>query len=114
MTENHIDKSLAFAFLNDLRKKFLQTFDYDKVAIAIAHQFKDFNPSIAQLINYYNTNPQLTKTGEIIKELNEAKEVMVENIEKLLQRQDMMNIVVLKSEGLVTKAEGVNHYVPSF
>jgi len=111
MTENHIDKNLAFAFLNDLRKKFLQSYEYDKLPTFRALQLKEFNPSIAQLMNYYNTNPQLTKTGELIRELNEAKEVMVENIEKLLERNEMINIIVLKSDHLTKSSERVNNYV---
>ena len=118
LTENHIEKNLAFAFLSDLRKKFLQSYAYEIVSSFRALQLKEFNTSISQLMvfftnhkNYYNTNPQLTKSGELIRELNEAKEVMVENIEKLLERNEMVNIIVIKSDNLAATSAKVNNFV---
>ena len=62
LTENHIEKNLAFAFLSDLRKKFLQSYAYEIVSSFRALQLKEFNTSISQLMvfftnhkNYYNS-----------------------------------------------------------
>ena len=41
MTEEATEQ-LAFAYLSDVRKKFIQTYDYDKLAGFYAYQLTDF------------------------------------------------------------------------
>jgi hypothetical protein len=52
-----------------------------------------------------------TKTGELITELNTAKEVMVENIEKLLDRDHRLDIVYSKSDRLKESSENISNFV---
>ena len=41
MSEGLVDE-LAFAYLSDVKKKFIQTYDYDKVAAFYAYQLSEF------------------------------------------------------------------------
>lgn len=49
MTEN-FPEDLAFAFLSDTQKKFIQNYDYDKIASFCAYQLSDFNKELKQFI----------------------------------------------------------------
>ena len=49
MTEN-ISDELAFAYLYEIRKKFIQTYDYDKVAGFYAYQLEEFGMILKQLM----------------------------------------------------------------
>ena len=49
---------------------------------------------------YYNSHPIATSNGEIIDNLNLAKDAMIENVETLLERNDKMDIMVQKSDSL--------------
>lgn len=60
---------------------------------------------------YYNNNPKYTKSGELIKELNEAKDIMVENIEKLFDREEKLNIIAMKSHNLTQRSVNVHYQV---
>ena len=49
---------------------------------------------------YYNSHPVTTSNGEIIENLNLAKDAMIENVEALLERNDKMDIIAQKSDSL--------------
>ena len=108
MTEMFPD-DLAFAFLDDLRKKFIQTYDYEKIASFCAYQLTEFDKVISQLISYYNTGPQKNQSGEIIKELIDAKNIAIENIEKVIGRDEKLNIIAVKSESLNNQSRNINY-----
>ena len=113
MTEEY-PEGQAFAFLSDLRKRFIRDNDFDKIASLHAYELKEFEPAMQELMvklsltkQHYNSNPKLTKTGEIIKDLQEAKNVIVENIEKLIDRDERLNIIAHKSDKLNKASEQV-------
>ena len=49
---------------------------------------------------YYNSHPITTSNGEIIENLNLAKDAMIENAEALLERNDKIDIIAKKSDSL--------------
>ena len=49
MTENALDE-LAFCYLNDIKKKFIQNYDFDKVASFHAYHLTDFADVLKQLM----------------------------------------------------------------
>ena len=51
-------------------------------------------------MGYYNSHPITTSNGEIIENLNLAKDAMIENVEALLERNDKMDIIAQKSDSL--------------
>ena len=63
------------------------------------------------LKNHYDTNPLTTKAGEIISTLNAAKGVMVENVEKLLDKDIKLDIVARRAERLGSLSLNISNYV---
>jgi hypothetical protein len=51
MTEGAPDE-LAFAYLSDIRKKFINSYDYDRIAGFHAYQLEEFAPTLQQLMVY--------------------------------------------------------------
>jgi len=49
MSENMNDE-LVFAFLGDIRKKFIQKYEYEKLASFHAYQLTDFNEILTSLV----------------------------------------------------------------
>ena len=49
---------------------------------------------------YYNSHPITTSSGQIIENLNLAKDAMIENVEALLERDDKIDIIAKKSDSL--------------
>lgn len=101
----------AFAFLNDLKRKLLQTYTYESLVNYNTFQLTEFTDVIKQYMNYYNTHPLTTKTGELIADLKAAKDVMVTNIEKLLERDNKLNIIATKSDILKNTSINISRFV---
>ena len=49
------------------------------------------------LENYYNTDPEADKLNKLKNNLNEVKDIMVENIDKILEREQKVEILVKKT-----------------
>ena len=108
MTSN-FPEDIAFGFLIDVQKQFLETYDYDKILSATSYLLDNFQEKLKKLMAYYNTCPQKTQTGQIIKDLIDAKSTAVENIEKLISRDQKLNIIVAKSDSLNTQSRNINN-----
>jgi t-SNARE complex subunit (syntaxin) len=73
-----------------------------------AFQFSKGTEILKKYLNYYNNHPVITKTGEIISDLNYAKDAVIENVEKLLERDNKMDIIVKKSDDLQNFSTNIN------
>ena len=49
MTEDYSENQ-TFAFLSDLRKRFIKEYDFDKIAGAHAYELKEFEPVLKELM----------------------------------------------------------------
>ena len=97
------------ANLKEVQKQFIETYEYDKIVSATSYLLNSFEEKLKKLMAYYNTCPQKTQTGEIIKNLIDAKSTAVENIEKLISRDQKLNIIVAKSDALNTQSRNINN-----
>jgi hypothetical protein len=50
MMSDNIEDDVAFSFLSDVRKKFMQTYNYDSVVDFHAYQLNEFNDQLKTLI----------------------------------------------------------------
>ena len=107
MTRN-FPEDIAFGFLLEVQKQFIETYEYDKIISSSSYQLEKFDEHLKQLMSYYNTCPQKTQTGKIIKDLVDAKTLAVENIEKIFDREEKLNIIVAKSEALNSQSRNIN------
>lgn len=94
-----LDTEVAFSYLGDLKKKFLTKYDNYTIRNSFSYQLKDFSDEIKQLANSYEINPT-SKIGKLKEKLSEATEILHDNVEKLLQRGEKLNIIAQKSSRL--------------
>ena len=99
MGEN-LDTDVAFSFLADLKKKFLLTYDNQKIQNSYSYQLKNFSDEIKKLADYYIKNPQ-SKLALLKNNINQTSEIMHENVEKLFQRSEKLDITIQKSNNLL-------------
>ena len=98
MGEN-LDTDVAFSFLADLKKKFLLSYDSQKIQTSYSYQLKSFSDDIQKLADYYMKNPQ-SKLAILKNNINQTSEIMHENVEKLFQRNEKLEITLQKSNNL--------------
>ena len=98
-------RRIPFLFLQDIMEKFTTAYgDRVKTAIAFAMN-QDFSRTIEDRMTFYNENPNADSFGKVRGQLNEVKDIMVENIEKVLQRGEKIEMLVDKTEALSNSAK---------
>ena len=91
-------RSCFFLFIR-FKKKFLTTYDNKTIRSSFSYQLKDFSGEIKKLANSYEINPT-SKIGMLKERLTETTEILHDNVEKLLQRGEKLNIIAQKSSRL--------------
>ena len=96
----YLDTDVAFSYLADLKKKFLSTYDIQKVQGSYSYQLKNFSEEIHKLAEFYIKNPQ-SKLAMLKNNINQTSEIMHENVERLFQRNEKLDITIQKSNNLL-------------
>uniref|UniRef100_A0A7R9YBB5 V-SNARE coiled-coil homology domain-containing protein n=2 Tax=Pinguiococcus pyrenoidosus TaxID=172671 RepID=A0A7R9YBB5_9STRA len=63
----------------------------------------DFSPELERLMEYYN-NPRNDAVGQMQQRLADVKDVMVQNIDRVLERGEHLELLVDKSDHLNQEA----------
>ena len=103
MGEN-LDMEVAFSYLADLKKKFMSSYDLKKIQGSYSYQLKSFSEEIQKLQEYYVKNPQ-SKLAMLKNSINQTNEIMHENVEKLFQRNEKLEITLQKSNNLLGNSD---------
>ena len=100
----YLDTDVAFSYLADLKKKFITTYDHQKIQGSYSYQLKSFSDEIQKLSNFYIKNPQ-SKLAMLKNNINQTSEIMHENVEKLFQRSEKLDITIQKSNNLLGSSD---------
>jgi len=103
MADEEFGRRIPFAFLDDLKGRFKVSYgDRGRTALAFAMN-EDFSRVMKNLMEYYS-NPNSDKITKLKSDVDEVKTVMVQNIEKVLERGERIELLVDKTETLSTSA----------
>ena len=105
---SNFPEDTTFAFLMEVQKQFLAQNNYNDIMKQKSYTFENFNKNLKNIMEYYNKCPEKTLTGEIIKNLVDAKSIAIENVEKLINRDEKLNITVQKSDKLYDQSKNIN------
>jgi len=104
MTTKDLERRIAFAFLEDIKAKFDEKYS-EIVNTAVAYEMnKTFGKVLVERMEYYNNSPEADKVRKVRGEVDEVRQVMVENIERILDRGDKIELLVDKSGDLSEQA----------
>lgn len=101
MTDEAFEKRLAFAFLDDVKRRWSVAFA-NRGATAARYAMNDeFARVLQKQMDFFASNdPAADKLGAINKNVEEVKGIMVSNIEKVLERGEKIELLVDKTEKL--------------
>ena len=105
---SNFPEDTTFAFLMDVQQQFLAQNDYKDIMKEQSYHFEYFQKNLKNIMDYYNKCPEKTVQGELIKNLVDAKSIAIENIEKLIDRDEKLNITVQKSDKLYDQSKNIN------
>jgi vesicle-associated membrane protein 7 len=98
-------RRIPFLFLADIKDRFRATYgDRAKTAIAFAMN-AEFSRALADRLEFFNENPGADNFGKVKDQLSEVKDIMVENIEKVLARGEKIELLVDKTDALNQSAK---------
>lgn len=100
MADEEFGRRLPFAFLEDIKNRFKATYgDRGKTALAYGMN-ADFSRVLQNQMDYYSNNPNADRITRVRNEIDEVKTVMVQNIEKVLERGERIELLVDRTENL--------------
>ena len=104
MANEETERKVAYAFLEDLKKTFYNTFNLTEIQNARSYEL-NFADQIKKKIEFFNEKGIGfdDKAKDVMKDLEGVKNVLVENMEKLLERD-------FKIEVWLSKAREINQY----
>lgn len=97
---------VPYAFLQDMRDNFISKYGITAPLKAIAFSMnEEFSKVIESRMEYYNSGSvAIDKIGDVQNQIEEVKEVMVQNIEKVLERGEKIELLVDKTDRLNQQA----------
>ena len=103
MGEN-IETDVAFSYLADIKKKFLLSFSMQQIQNSYSYQLKSFSDDIKKFTNSYTQNP-VSKITTLKNNISQTSEVLHESIEKLIKRNEKLDIIAQKSSSLMDSSD---------
>lgn len=101
MAEREFGNRIPFRFLEEVEKKFVPIHgEAAKSALAMSLN-SSFKKHLKQLVEFHN-NPQNDSISSVKGKIDEVKGVMIANIDKVLERGDQLDQLVVRTEELTT------------
>jgi vesicle-associated membrane protein 7 len=108
MSDEKNKHRIPFAFLEDMKNNFIMTFGLENAQTAIAFAMnEDFKNVINERMEYYNSDQaerSIDNIGAVKSQIDEVKDVMVQNIERVLERGEKIELLVDKTDRLNQQA----------
>jgi len=100
MTDQDTGFRVPYSFLFDLASKFKATYG-DRSQTAGAMAMNDtFSRTIKERLDFYSKDPSADKMTKIKGDINDTKDQMIRNIDKVLERGEKIELLVDKTEDL--------------
>ncbi|CAG8565409.1 9512_t:CDS:2 [Ambispora gerdemannii] len=104
MADDSFGRRIPFAFLADIKERFLNTYSKDRTNTALPYGMNEFSKVIAKQMEYFSTNPNADRIKQVHGEIEQVKDVMVHNIERVLERGERIELLVDKTDSLNLQA----------
>ncbi|XP_038896190.1 vesicle-associated membrane protein 711 [Benincasa hispida] len=100
MADDTAGRRIPFAFLEDIHQRFVRTYGR-AVHSANAYGMNDeFSRVLSQQMEYYSNDPNADRINRLKGEMSQVRNVMIENIDKVLERGDRLELLVDKTTNM--------------
>lgn len=102
VAQSELGRRIPFAFLLELKKKFLAQYSPDSTEYQSlpAYGTAAFNSILKSMLQQYNIAPPNDSLANAKKEIDSVKDIMTENIERVLERGERIDLLVDKTDRL--------------
>lgn len=107
VAEEAAGRQIPMAFLERVKDDFVSKYGGGKAAAAPANSLnREFGPKLKEHMRYCVDHPEeISKLSKVKAQVSEVKGVMMENIEKVLDRGEKIELLVDKTENLHNQAQ---------
>uniref|UniRef100_A0A0C9RNS7 TSA: Wollemia nobilis Ref_Wollemi_Transcript_7705_1165 transcribed RNA sequence n=1 Tax=Wollemia nobilis TaxID=56998 RepID=A0A0C9RNS7_9CONI len=100
-------RQMPFLFLERVKEDFKRRYGGEKAETGVAHSLdKDYGPRLRDHMQYCMDHPEeISKLSKVKAQVSEVKGIMMDNIEKVLDRGEKIELLVDKTEGLQFQAD---------
>lgn len=97
MADDASGRRIPFAFLEDIHQKFVKTYGR-AIQSASAYAMNDeFSRVLTQQMDHFSNDPNADRLNRLKGEMSQVRTVMIDNIEKVLERGDRLALLVEKT-----------------
>ncbi|KAI9639499.1 synaptobrevin-domain-containing protein [Dioszegia hungarica] len=104
MADDSVGRRMPFAFLAEVERRFTNMFSPDEIVSASSHSLGDFEAELSKLMHQYTTAPPADPLKQARSDLDNVKDIMVQNIDSILQRGERLDLLVDKTDTLAGQA----------
>ncbi|KAF1806358.1 vesicle-associated membrane protein [Mucor lusitanicus] len=104
MANESFGRRIPFVFLQDIQSKILANYTKAQILDAPAYGMSSFNKVIEKQMDFYSNDKNADKLKQVQGEIDQVKDVMTHNIERVLERGERIDILVDRTDGLSQQA----------
>ncbi|CAM6129199.1 unnamed protein product [Calypogeia fissa] len=107
VADEDFGRQIPFAFLDRVKEDFRRRYAGGRADTAIAHSLdKEFGPKLKEHMQFCVDHPEeMNKLSKIKAQVSEVKGIMMDNIEKVLDRGEKIEVLVDKTDNLRNQAD---------
>ncbi|KAI9555890.1 hypothetical protein GHT06_018407 [Daphnia sinensis] len=100
ISDDEFERSRAFLFLNEIKKKFTYTFGAHAYSALPYAMNVEFSKTLAGLMKHFSESRDIDTVSQVQGDLDDLKDIMVKNIDSLAARGERLELLVNKTESL--------------
>ncbi|KAF3774097.1 Vesicle-associated membrane protein 713 [Nymphaea thermarum] len=100
MADDTAGRRIPFAFLEDIHSRFVKTYGRAVHSALPYAMNEEFSRVLSQQMDYYSNDPNADRINRMRGEMNQVRNVMIENIDKVLDRGDRLELLVDKTANM--------------
>ncbi|KAF9355619.1 hypothetical protein BGX34_010344, partial [Mortierella sp. NVP85] len=106
MADDAFGRRIPFAFLHDIKDKFLAQYgrELGLESSSMAYSRNEFAKVLAKQMEYFSTDPNADTIKHVKGQIDQVKDVMVQNIERVIERGERIELLVDKTDNLNQQA----------
>ncbi|GKA65961.1 vesicle-associated membrane protein 711, partial [Tanacetum coccineum] len=97
MADDLDGRRVPFAFLEDIHQRFVKTYGRAILSAQAYGMNDEFSRVLSQQMEYYSNDQNADRINRLKGEMSQVRTVMLENIDKVLERGDRLEILVHKT-----------------
>ena len=100
VADDAVGRRIPFAFLEEIHQRFVRTYGRAVLSAQAYGMNDEFSRVLSQQMEYFSNDPNADRINRLKGEMSQVRNVMIENIDKVLDRGDRLELLVDKAANM--------------